>query len=84
MKVRAIIDVEAPGLGKRIWKARKLSDKSLAQITEQVGMTPTNWYKIEAEGTKALPLETLRKIEQVLGVDLEVDLEANFNESTAA
>ena len=35
-------------------------------------MTPMNWYKIEAEETKGLPIETLRKIEELLGVDFGV------------
>ncbi|NES01289.1 MAG: XRE family transcriptional regulator [Symploca sp. SIO1B1] len=35
-------------------------------------MTPTNWYKIEAEATKYLPLETLIAIEKVLGVNFDV------------
>jgi hypothetical protein len=38
-------------------------------------MTTMNWYKIEAEDTKALPIETLRRIEEVLGVDFRVSFD---------
>lgn len=75
MKVRKNIDAEVPGLGEQIRKARKLDRRSLIQICELVDMTPMNWYKIEAEETKALPIETLRKIEEVLGVDFGVKLD---------
>ena len=75
VKIRKNIDVEVPGLGEEIRKARKLDRRSLIQICELVDMTPMNWYKIEAEETKALPLETLRKIEEVLGVDFGVKLD---------
>ncbi|MDJ0593071.1 MAG: helix-turn-helix transcriptional regulator [Pleurocapsa sp. MO_226.B13] len=75
MKIRKNIDVEVPGLGEEIRKARKLDRRSLIQICELVDMTPMNWYKIEAEETKALPIETLRKIEAVLGVDFGVKLD---------
>lgn len=75
MKIRKNIDVEVPGLGEQIRKARKLDRRSLIQICELVGMSPMNWYKIEAEETKALPIETLRKIEEVLNVDFGVKLD---------
>lgn len=75
MKIRKNVDVEVPGLGEEIRKARKVDHRSLIQICELVGMTPMNWYKIEAEETKALPIETLRKIEEVLGVDFGIKLD---------
>ncbi|WP_110988878.1 helix-turn-helix domain-containing protein [Acaryochloris thomasi] len=75
MKVRKVIDVEVPGLGLQIKEARERDPRSLASICREIDMTPMNWYKIEAEGTKALPEETLRDIEKVLGVDLGVSFE---------
>lgn len=75
MIVRTVIDKEFVGLGDKIRRARKLDKRSLRQITEEVGMTPMNWYKIEKEETKTLPVETLKRIEEVLGVNLEVELE---------
>ena len=75
MKVRKVIDVEVPGLGERIKEARETDRRSLAEICRQMPMSPMNWYKIEAEETKALPIETLRRIEEVLGVDFGVSID---------
>ena len=72
MKVRRIIDIEVEGLGEKIKYARETDRRSLSEICRQIPMTNMNWYKIEAEETKALPIETLRRIEEVLGVDFGV------------
>ena len=73
MKVYREISVEAPGLGARIKAAREADDRSLTELAELVGMTRTNWYRIEDE-KQALPESTLRAIEEVLGVDFGVKL----------
>lgn len=73
MKVRRTIDVEIPGLGKRIRQAREADKRSLAEICRQIPMTTMNWYKIESEETKALPIETLQRIEEVLKVDFGIN-----------
>lgn len=75
MKVRKVIEREFPGLGAKIKEARESDRRSLAEICRQMPMSPMNWYKIEAEETKSLPIETLRRIEEVLGVDLGIDLD---------
>lgn len=72
MKVRRTIDIEIPGLGKRIRQAREADRRSLAEICRQIPMTTMNWYKIESEETKALPIETLHRIEEVLNVDFGI------------
>lgn len=72
MKVRKVIEIEVPKLGDRIREAREADSRSLAEICRQVPMSTMNWYRIEAEETKALPIETLKRIEQVLGVDFGV------------
>ena len=79
MKVRK--DIDFPGLGLRIKEAReKLQDDhpeklSVTKIAANAGMTSANWYKIENEETKVLPLETLRQIEKVLGVDFGISFD---------
>ncbi|ESA38470.1 xre family transcriptional regulator [Leptolyngbya sp. Heron Island J] len=80
MKVRK--DVDFPGLGGRIKEAREELQRqqlperlSVAKIATDAGMTPANWYKIENEDTKVLPLETLREIERVLGVSFGVSFD---------
>ncbi len=72
MKVRKVIDIEAPGLGAKIKAAREADSRSLLSICKAIDLTPMYWYKIEAEEVKALPVETLKRIEEVLGVDFEV------------
>lgn len=75
MKVRKTVDREFPGLGQRIRQAREADHRSLSQLCGEINMTPANWYKIEKEDHKVLPLETLRKIEEVLQIDLGVEIE---------
>ena len=49
--------------------------KLCKQLAASAGMTAANWYVIEAEEIKALPIETLRRIEEVLGVDFGVEFD---------
>jgi len=72
MKVRKVIEIEVPKLGDRIRQAREVDSRSLAEICRQMPMSTMNWYRIESEETKALPVETLQRIEEVLGVDFGV------------
>jgi len=72
MKVRKVIDIEAPELGAKIKAAREADSRSLLSICKAIDLTPMYWYKIEAEEVKALPIETLKRIEEVLGVDFGV------------
>lgn len=74
MKVRKVIEQDFPGLGVRIRQARESDDRPLTEICALVGMTTANWYKIESEETKSLPLETLRRIEEVLNTSFGVQL----------
>lgn len=76
MIVRKVTDIKVPGLGEKIKEARLSDRRSLAEICRQIPMSPVNWYKIESEETKALPIETLRRIEEVLNIDLGVRMEA--------
>jgi transcriptional regulator with XRE-family HTH domain len=76
MKVRKITDVEIPKLGERIKKARKKDSRPLTVLAAAAGMTTANWYAIEGEEIKNLPIETLRKIEAVLDIDLNVKFDS--------
>lgn len=71
MKVVRKTVIEIPGLGQRIKQAREADPRSLKAIAGSAGMTPMNWYRIEAEDQE-LPEETLRKVEAALGVDFGV------------
>ncbi len=72
MKVRKVIEIEVPELGSRIRQVREADSRSLAEICRQMPMSTMNWYRIESEETKALPVETLQRIEEVLGVNFGV------------
>ena len=75
MKVLKTIDVDVPGLGERLRQAREADPRTLAKICREVPMSPMNWYKLEKEETKAIPIETLSRIESVLGVDFGIKFE---------
>lgn len=73
VKVRRSTNVEVKGLGAKIQKARKATKQSLESLASAAGISRVYWYDIEAERIReALPEETLRKIERVLGVDFGV------------
>lgn len=76
MKVVRRIELEVPNLGSRIKYARKRAGRPLVQLAQEAGMSTQNWYLIEKEKHE-LPLETLRKIEEVLGVQFDVDPEGS-------
>lgn len=76
VKVRRSVDFEATGLGKKIQEARKADGRSLEALSAEAGISRVYWYDIEAERVRdALPEDTLRRIEQVLGADFEVKFE---------
>lgn len=74
MKVRQVVKIDVPGLGKRIKEAREADRRSLAVICREVGMTTANWYRIEME-KQEVPLATLQRMEEVLGVSFGITLE---------
>lgn len=78
VKVVKTIEVECPGLGDRIKEGRELAKRerglTITQVAAAAGMSVQNWYRIEKE-RQTLPLETLRLIEQVLGIDLGVNFD---------
>ncbi len=79
MKITKTLEVDIPGLGQKIEQARKNSSLPLTEICKKVNMSTMNWYRIEKE-QQSVPIDTLRRIEEVLDVNLGVD----FNFSTAA
>jgi transcriptional regulator with XRE-family HTH domain len=75
MKVVKEISLEVPDLGLRIKEAREKDPRSLRAIAKAAGMTATNWLRIEAEENKSLPVETLRRIQGVLGTTFGVQID---------
>ena len=75
MKIQKLVEIKVTGLGRKIEKARKKDSRSLREICKLVPISETQWRRIETENNKALPLETLRKIEIALGVNFEIELD---------
>lgn len=73
MRVIRETAIDVPNLGQRIKRVREADPRSLKSICETIGMSQMNWYRIEKE-EQDLPELTLRKIEQVLGVNFGVEL----------
>ena len=75
VRVRRIVkqEIDAPGLGQQIRKAREESGRSLSELARATGISRNYWYQLEAESVMGgISEETLRKIEAVLEVDFGV------------
>lgn len=72
MKVGLEIDV--PRLGQRIRDTRHKTGRTITQLAAEADISVANWYAIEQERVKVLPITTLRRIEQVLNFDFGVKL----------
>ena len=57
------------GLGQRIRDARLVSGRPVRALAKEVGISYGFWCDVEKERT-AVRIETIRKMEQVLGVAL--------------
>ena len=76
MRIRWIKEIEVKGLGGVIKKARRISDKTLEQLCDEVGVSRTYWYDIENETLKGtLSFENLKKIEESLEIDSGVSFD---------
>ncbi|MBW4422629.1 MAG: helix-turn-helix domain-containing protein [Myxacorys californica WJT36-NPBG1] len=75
VRVRRIVkqEIDIPGLGEQIKKARETDDRSVTELAKKVGISRNYWYQLEAESVLGgVAEDTLRKIEEVLGVDFGV------------
>lgn len=72
VQIERIIRINVIGIGSKIKNARVRDPRSVEELATAAEMTRANWYRIEGEENDVLPETTLRKIEEVLGVDLEV------------
>ncbi len=73
VKIRRYTDIEIAGLGGKIRQARKADGRSVEVLAGEAEISRSYWHDIEAERIRdALPEDTLRKIERVLGIDLGV------------
>lgn len=70
------LEVVEFGLGDRIKQAREARRRPVTQMAKEIGISRNYWYRLEAEAVLGgVAEETLRKIEEVLGVDLGVQFD---------
>lgn len=75
MLVKRVVEtvLEFPNLGERIRKARESDKRSLTQICKDCDLSRSYWYQLEKEDLRSPATEdVIRKIETVLGIDLDV------------
>ena len=72
VKIRTFLDVEIKGIGNRIKEARRKDDRSVAALAKEAGISRGYWYEVEQENIRqALPVETLTRMAEVLGMSLD-------------
>lgn len=70
------VQVDLPGLGARIKKAREDKKFSSTRIAAMADISSAHLYRIENEDIKVLPRETLRKLSAALGLDFDAEVKA--------
>ena len=71
MKINVSLDLEVEGFGKKLENARRKDSRSVEILAHEAGISRGYWYDLEKEKIRrSVPLETVRKIEQVLNVKL--------------
>ena len=71
--MRIIKGKEFPGIGNKIKEARENDSRDLTQLAAMVGISVSYWNRIEKEGVKNLPIETIWGMEKVLNIDFGVN-----------
>ncbi|MHC5747899.1 MAG: helix-turn-helix domain-containing protein [Nostoc sp.] len=72
MDVVRQIKVTIPDLSQKIKQAREKDGRSVQVLATSAGISTAYWYQIEQEKRQWISEETLRGIEQALGLDLGV------------
>jgi transcriptional regulator with XRE-family HTH domain len=78
VKVRRIVkqEVDIPGLGYQIKKAREADDRPVTELAKTVGISRNYWYQLESEAVLGgVAEDTIRKIEKVLNADFGIDFD---------
>jgi len=68
--MKIIIEVELTGIGTALKKARETAGLSLTVAGDYAGMSGANFNRIENEDTKGVPLDTLIRAANAVGLDL--------------
>ena len=78
VKVRRIIkqEVDIPGLGYQIKRAREDDARSLTELAKTVGISRNYWYQLEAESVLGgVAEDTIKKIEEVLNANFGINFD---------
>jgi len=73
MKVRRTQEAEIPDLSQRLKEAR--GDTPLSQVARDAGISRLSLRRFEEGAVEAIAYPTLKKLEQVLGVDFGVSFD---------
>jgi transcriptional regulator with XRE-family HTH domain len=68
--MRVVFEVEIPGLGDKLKKARDSAGYSAEVAGARAGMTGGNFNRIENEVNKTVPIQTLVSAAKAVGLDL--------------
>lgn len=68
--MKIVFEVEIKGLGKALKRAREKAKLSVASAGERAGMSGANFSRIENEDAKGVPLDSLIKASEAVGLDL--------------
>jgi transcriptional regulator with XRE-family HTH domain len=74
--MQVTLSVDVPQLGSRIKAAREKSGKTPTLIAAMAEMSTANLYRIEAEDTKSIPWDTLKRLGEALGEDFDAEVKA--------
>lgn len=69
-QMKLVIEVELDGVGAAIKAAREQAGITVAVAGDRAGMSGANFSRIENEDNKGVPLPTLIKVAEVVGLDL--------------
>lgn len=72
VKVKRTVEVNVDGLGEMIRQAR--GERTITEVSKLANMSRKGWHDIEAEKAPAVKIETLQKMEAVLGVSFNVEI----------
>lgn len=78
VQVKRVVEtvLDFPGLGQKIRQARERDQRTLTDICRDCKLSRSYWYQLEKEDLRAPATEdVIRRIEQVLNIDLGVNFE---------
>lgn len=74
MKVAKTITVDVPNLGRKIGAAVKKDTRSVQVLATAAGISDATLYNIINETYSQVKIETIERLQEVLGIDLEIEI----------